>query len=251
MNLAGSTRFRSRRSLLSIRGCAAVGRGYRPGMCFSAEADLIGGVVLAAIGLDAARHVHQRHDHLALAALPLLLAAHQLDEAFVWWGLEGHVSAEVGHVATWIYLLFAFVVLPIYVPLAVFALEPSGRRRLIIAGFAGLGALVSVTLLIAVLTGTVTAELGNHHIGYGIGLSAALAVTSAYVVATCGPMLFSGYRRLFRFGLVNLVAVVVLAVLASNGFASLWCAWAAVTAAVIAVHLRRGDPHRSVADALI
>jgi hypothetical protein len=220
-------------------------------MCFSAEADLIGGAVLAAVGLDAARHVRQRHDHLALAALPLFLAAHQLDEAFVWWSLQGHASAGVGRAATWIYLLFAFVVLPIYVPLAVLALEPSGRRRLIISGFVALGGLVSVVLLVAMLTGTLTAELEHHHIGYGIDLSIAVPVTAAYVVAVCGPMVFSGYRRLFRFGLVNLVAVVVLAVLAGSGFASLWCAWAAVTAAVIAVHLRRGDPHRSVADALL
>ena len=219
-------------------------------MCFSAEADLVGGVLLSAIGFDAARHVHRRHDHLALAALPLLLGAHQLDETFVWWGLQGHVGAGVGHVATWIYLLFAFVVLPIYVPVAVLALEPAGRRRSIIAGFAALGALVSSVLLAAMLSGPVTATLGHHHISYGIGLPAGFVVTTAYVVATCGPMVFSGYHRLFLFGVVNLVAVAVLARLAVTGFTSLWRGWAAVTAAVIALHLRRGDAHVSVARAL-
>ncbi len=98
-------------------------------MCFSAQADLVGGVVLVAIGFDAVRHVHDQRDHLAFAALPLLLGAHQLDEAFVWWGLQGHINAHVGQVAMWLYLLFAFVVLPVYVPLAIRALEPPGRRR--------------------------------------------------------------------------------------------------------------------------
>jgi MFS family permease len=219
-------------------------------MCFSAQADLVGGAVLAGIGLDAVRHVRRRHDHLALATLPFLLAAHQLDETLVWWGLQGHINAEIGRVATWIYLLFAFFVLPIYVPLAVFALEPPGRRRSIIAGFVVLGAVVSTVLLIAMLSGPVTATLGDHHIGYGIGLHAGLAVTVAYVAATCGPMIFSGYHRLFLFGIVNLIAVAVLARLAISGFASLWCAWAALTAAVIAVYLRSGDAHRSVVDAL-
>lgn len=219
-------------------------------MCFSAPADLVGGVLLSAIGVDAVRHVHQRHDHLAIAALPLLLAAHQLDETLVWWALQGHVSSGVGRVATWIYLLFAFVVLPMYVPVAVFALEPPGRRRRIVAGFIVLGVLVSGALLVAMLSGPVTAKLGHHHISYGIGLHAGLAVTTAYVVATCGPMVFSGYRRLFFFGAVNLVAVAILARLAISGFTSLWCGWAAVTAVVIALHLRRADPHRSVVSAL-
>lgn len=219
-------------------------------MCFSAQADLVGGVVLGAIGFDTLRHVPHRPRHLALACLPLLLGAHQLVETFVWWGLQGHVSSDVGQVATWLYLLFAFFVLPIYIPLAVFIIEPPGRRRSIIGGFVVMGTIVSTVLLMAMLSGPVTAILGHHHLSYGIGLSAGLAVTAGYVAVTCGSMLFSGYRQLFIFGLVNLVAVAVLAQLAISGFTSLWCAWAAVTSGAIALHLRRGETHRSAVDAL-
>ncbi len=206
--------------------------------------------MLAVIGFDAVRHVHRRHDHLALAALPLLLAAHQVDEAFVWWGLQGHVSATVGRVATWVYLLFAFVVLPVYLPMAVLALEPLGRRRTAMLPFLALGSVVSVVLLAALLHGPVTAELRPYHLSYGTGLPAGLLIIGGYVVATCGALLFSGYRRLALFGVVNLVAVAVLAGLTISGFASLWCAWAAVTAGFIAVQLRLVEPHRSVTQAL-
>jgi len=44
----------------------------------------------------------------------------------VWWGQQGHVPPGLAEVALWVYLLIAFVVLPIYVPLAVLALEPTG-----------------------------------------------------------------------------------------------------------------------------
>ena len=125
-------------------------------VCFSAQGDLLGGLVLGVIGWDAIRHVDRRRGHLALAALPLLFAAHQVDEAFVWWGLLGHVSAGVGHVATWIYLLFAFVVLPVYVPLAVHGLEPPGPRRRAMGAFVALGGIIRV-LLTAMLVGPVTA----------------------------------------------------------------------------------------------
>jgi hypothetical protein len=215
-------------------------------VCLSAQADLLGGLVLGAIGLDVVRHVHGRRDRMPVAALPLLFAAHQLDEAFVWWGLQGHVSAEVGRVATWIYLLFAFVVLPVYVPLAVFVLEPAGLRRRVMGGFVGLGAVVSCSLLGAMVSGPVTARLGHFHVAYGTGLHSGFLITGGYVVATCGSLLFSGFRPVAVFGVANLAAVATLAPLTAGGFASLWCAWAAVTSGAIAVHLRFGGPHRSM-----
>ena len=73
--------------------------------------------MITAIGIDVVGHLDGRRKHMVLAALPLLLGVHQLVEAFVWWGLQGHVSEGVGRVATWIYLLIAFVVLPVLVPL--------------------------------------------------------------------------------------------------------------------------------------
>jgi hypothetical protein len=43
------------------------------------------------------------------------------------------------------------------------------------------------------------------------------------------------------------VVVVMLAVLTADGFASLWCVYAAVSAAAIALHLRFAKAHRVVA----
>ncbi|MCW2524407.1 MAG: hypothetical protein JWO63_2742 [Frankiales bacterium] len=206
--------------------------------------------MLGAIGIDVARNVHQRRDHLAFAALPLLFATHQLTETFVWWGLQGHVPSAVGHVATWIYLLFAFVLLPTYVPLAIRALEPPGRRRTIMTAFAGLGLVVSTLLLAAMIRGPVSARLGDAHVAYDIKLHAGFLITGAYVVATCASAVFSGYRQIAIFGVVNLIAVIVIARLTIDGFASVWCGWAALTSLAIALHIRFGPPHRSVAAAL-
>jgi len=81
-------------------------------MCFSSQADLVGGVVIGAIGVDTVGHC-RRPREVALASLPLLLAGHQLVEAFVWWGLQGRVAPAVGRGAMWAYLAFAFGVLPV------------------------------------------------------------------------------------------------------------------------------------------
>jgi hypothetical protein len=207
-------------------------------MCFSAGADVAGGVIIAVIGVDVLRHVDGRRQYAALAALPLLLAVHQLVEAFVWWGLQGHVPAALGHSAMWIYLVIAFVVLPVYMPAAILALEPKGPRRRRMVPFVGLGALISGVLLAAMIRGPVTAQLGSHYIAYSTDLRAGGLVVVLYIVATCGSLIFSGVRDIARFGVVNLAAAALLARLTVDGFASLWCAWAAITSAAFAVHLR-------------
>jgi hypothetical protein len=217
-------------------------------VCFSAQADLVGGVVLGAIGIDTLRHVGPRREYLPLAALPLMFAGHQLVEAFVWWGLQGHLSDTVTDIATWLYLLFAFVLLPVYVPTAVFVAEASGRRRRVIRWSIVVGGIVSALLLAAMARGPVTASLDDWHIRYGTGLDAAVPIVGAYIVATCGSLLLSTNRILVRFGLVNLVAVFVIAAFVIEGFASLWCAWAALASGAVALHLRRQG---SAADGLL
>ncbi len=211
-------------------------------MCFSAEADLVGGVVIGAIGIDVLRHVDGRLRYAPLASMPLLFAAHQLDEAFVWWWLHGDVPTGVGRVATWIYLLFAFVILPTLVPIAILVLEPPGRRRAIILPFVALGVIVSIILLAAMIRGPVNAELGSHYIAYSTDLRADFLVVGLYVVATCGSLIFSGIRPIAVFGVVNLIVVALLARATLDGFASLWCAWAAISSAAFALHLRFGPP---------
>jgi hypothetical protein len=208
-------------------------------VCFSAEADVVGGVVIGAIGIDVLRHVNGRGEYAALAALPLLLALHQLDEAFVWWGLQGDVPAAVGQLATWVYLLFAFVVLPVLVPISILVLEPGGRGRWMMMPFVALGGVVSGVLLAAMVRGPVTATLAAHYVGYSTDLDAGGFVVALYVAATCGSLIFSGIRDVARFGVINLVAAVLLARLTIDGFTSLWCAWAAISSAAFAIHLRR------------
>jgi hypothetical protein len=142
--------------------------------------------------------------------------------------------------------LFAFVFLPVYVPSAVLALEPPGRRRVTMAVFVALGAVVSTVLLAAMIRGPVTAKLGHFHLSYAIHRGAGLVIVTAYIAATCGALLLSGYRHIALYGIINLIAVILLARLAIDGFASLWCGWAAVTSCAIALHLRSGKPNRSV-----
>jgi hypothetical protein len=212
-------------------------------MCFSAQADVVGGIVVGAIGVDACRHLRGRNDHLLLAALPLLLGVHQLDEAFVWWGVEGRVPHDVGRVALWIYLLIAFVVLPIFVPFAVLVLEPANRRWRMSA-FLALGVGVSTVLLVAMIRGPIGVTHHPYHLAYSVQMNHVGLVIALYVGVVCGALMFSGYRHVEIFGFANIAAVAILAWLTIGGFASLWCGYAALSAGAIALHMRYAKPHR-------
>jgi hypothetical protein len=214
-------------------------------MCFSPEGDLVGGMVVTAIGVDACRHLRGRNNLLLLAALPLVLGAHQIDESLVWWSLQDHIPHLAGRIAMWIYLVIAMVVVPILVPLAIFKVEPTARRRWLMAPFVALGTGVGIVLLLQLLRGPVTVKLGTYHLAYSIGLRHGILIIGLYVVATCGPLLVSGYRDIFVFGLANLVVVIILARLTADGFASLWCFYAALASGAITLHMRFAKAHRA------
>src|SRR5215207_3415742 len=192
-------------------------------MCFSPQADLVGGVLASAIGVDALRHVRSPRE-LPIASLPLLLGGHLLIETFVWWGLDGRVPAEIGTAAMWIYLIIALVVLPPLVPLAIMAIEPRPRRRALLGSFGLLGAAVGLVFLVTMLRGPVDVHAGANHLSYDIGLGDGPLIATLYVLVTCGALLVSSSRHIVVFGMINLPVVIVLALFNTNGFASLWCA---------------------------
>ena len=211
-------------------------------MCFSATADVVAGIVVGGLGLDVATHLRGRREYRALAVLPLLFAVHQLVESLVWWGTEGTVPHRLGNVSLWVYLLFAFVFLPTYVPWATWCVEPPGARRRLMAATSLLGLGVSLVLLAAMLTGPVTVTAHRHHLAYSTALPASTLVVTLYVLATCGAFLFSSEPVIRWFGAVNLVAVAVIAAVTVDGLASVWCGWAAVTSAAFAAYLRQREP---------
>jgi hypothetical protein len=212
-------------------------------VCFSPEADIGGGLLICAIGVDAVRHIGRRREFIAMAWIPVLLGLHQFIEALVWLWLQGHVPRGIGHVALWAYLLIAFVVLPVFIPLAVIALEPTRRRKQLMVPFVLIGTVIAGILLAAMVRGPVSVKLAPYHLSYSIRLSDGLLIVALYVVAVCGPLLVSGYRNVALFGIANLIAVIIIARLTISGFASVWCGWAAITSAAITLHCRVAKPH--------
>lgn len=216
-------------------------------MCFSAEADVVAGIVVGAIAVDAVRHVRQPSER-ALAALPVVLGVHQLIEAFVWWGLDDRVPKAAERTSVWLYLVIAFGVVPVLVPFAVRAAEPeTDQRRFRVFVATGIG--VATVLMYAVVRGPVHAAIQGHHISYTVDLWHGGLIVALYVFVTCGALLLSTHDHVRWFGAANIAVAAFLAWLDKTSFISLWCLWAAMTSVAVAVHLRYAErpPVRSAA----
>jgi hypothetical protein len=214
-------------------------------VCFSAEADFVSGAVIGVVGVATLAKVEHRRE-LALGVVPLALALHQVVEGFVWLGLDDKLTNSSSDLTVHVYVAFAWVVLPILLPLAILLVEPSVRRRRVMTGFVVLGAAVGLYLLSAMLDGNVTAHVAEHTIQYGGAGEYAGLATFFYVVATCGPPLLSSYRAIVWFGAANVVAVLTIAYVQADGLTSLWCAWAAVVSVLVYLQFsnwrRSGEP---------
>ncbi|GAA2153216.1 hypothetical protein GCM10009760_50680 [Kitasatospora kazusensis] len=197
-------------------------------MCWSAEADLVAGAVVAGLGVWCLARVRRPRD-LPLAALPLVLGAHQLAEAAVWSG--GPASWAL---TAW--AVIALPLLPVLVPLGVWCALGRG------AGFAVLGLAVAVPLAVAVAARPVTAETHGHTLRYGVGIPYAPLLLAGYLVATVGSLLVSGDRLLRLLGVLVGVGAVVCGLLYQLAFASTWCALAALASLVLLRWTGRPEP---------
>jgi len=60
----------------------------------------------------------------------------------------------------------------------------------------------------------------------------------------CGALFFSGFRDLVVLGWLNLVGLIVVMLIKSYAFTSVWCAYAAVVSVVIYFFFRRSGHDR-------
>ncbi|MFJ4201050.1 DUF6629 family protein [Streptomyces sviceus] len=194
-------------------------------MCWSATADLVAGAAITSVGVACVIRTRRAGD-LPLAALPLLLGAHQLVEAQVW-----HTDGGTG-AATMAWAVIALPVLAVWVPVGVWcaAARPAGRRGVV---FVAVGALTAAFLAHGLATRPVRAEIRGHTMAYVIGLPRAELLVAGYLIATVGALLLSGDRWLTALGILAGAGALVCWLLWRLEFVSTWCASAAVCAVVL------------------
>ena len=204
-------------------------------MCFSAPASFVAAGLTGTIGIVTMTRINEPRQ-LALAATPLLFAIQQGIEGLLWLNLplapDGHLSAAL----TVSYLLFAEAFWPMFAPIAVWLIEPSAHRRLLIVICLGAGAGVGAYLLWWILGHPHIATIRDYNIVYGTGYRQPDAVGAVYLAATGLPLLLSSQRTVVVLGAIILAGLIVAYALYWEAFISVWCFFAAIASVAILCH---------------
>ena len=215
-------------------------------MCFSATANFVGSGILATVGVVTLTRVRHRRE-LLFASLPTLFAVHQFIEGFVWLGLDGILSQKVTHNMGAAFMLYAQGLLPFLLPLSVLLFEPdkAGRRRM--RPFLLIGALTAVYILWALTAYPTQVFVRGNSIVYLNPATNNTIVAVFYVIATCGSLLFSKIKDMVIFGIANVVILLIVMIVKSYAFTSIWCAYAAAASIIILAYFWKSHAIRPFA----
>lgn len=205
-------------------------------MCFSASASFAAGTTLSVIGVATLKNVKSKSE-LPFALMPLLFGVQQLSEGAIWLTF-GHDALALRQVMTYVFIGFARVLWPVYVPLAIGMLEPVRWRKRAIFAFEAAGVVVSGYLLWGMMTAPVIAEVAGMHIVYASRQFDAMSTTALYVAATCACGLFSSYPFVRMFGALTFGSFIAANMVATNALVSVWCFFAALLSFLIYLHLK-------------
>lgn len=200
-------------------------------MCFSATASFVAGTALTGVGVAAIRQTSAKSG-LPFAMVPLLFGVQQLTEGVVWLSF-GEDATALNSAATWFYALFAFSVWPVFVPFAMWLMEPDRQRRRLLLALQVAGLAVGGYLLFEHSRDPVVSEVVGRSVFYASSHFYGGWVLALYFAATLLTCLVSSSRTANRFGVLAMLAALVSYVVWSAWFVSVWCFGAALVSVVI------------------
>jgi hypothetical protein len=181
------------------------------------------------------------------AAIPILFGVQQLVEGGLWLGLPAQTPAT--HLLAIAYLLFSNVLWPVYVPFAVWLIEPDASRRRAMLFPMAAGVVVSAFFMASIVAHPVWAVIKGAHIGYHLPHPAHDIALVLYAVATCIAPLLSSFKMVRLFAIVIIVSMLAAYVFYALWFASTWCFFAALASVVVYLQFSRepalggSEPH--------
>jgi hypothetical protein len=203
-------------------------------MCFSAEASFTVSGILAITGGIAIKKAGNAPQRL-FAAIPVMFAFQQLLEGFLWEALCSGGSPDWQDAAMYGYLVFAWIIWPMHIPVSMFFLERDLKRRRMLRLNVIFGLIVAAWLAGTLLFRDVSASVGDHHIAYDpdTTLPVTYLIAFLYMLATTVSPFLSSLKRMKWIGAINLLAVLLSLIWFNDYFISVWCYLAAVISVLV------------------
>ena len=206
-------------------------------MCFSVYASFGAGVILGVVGAVVVKKTKDPTEKL-FGAIPLLFSVQQISEGFVWLSFRNvdYAASQQGFVH--IFLFFAFVLWPVWIPLSILLLEEDVKRRRILRLLTGTGFFISLYIVYCMFAYPLYASIEDHHIHYSFGspqelLSLRWLSDAFYFIVTIPPAFISSKKRVWIFGVIIAGSYIISRILFKDVVVSVWCFLAGILSIAI------------------
>jgi hypothetical protein len=202
-------------------------------MCFSAAASFASGGILALAGIATLRQASSPAQW-PFAAIPCLFAVQQCAEGLIWLGVQEAWTSPWRFAPMYIFLVFAQLVWPVWIPMAIRLIAPPERRRPLGMVLA-LGCGVSLVLAACMISYGADAEIVGHHIAYSLPYPHLVTEVGGllYGVAVIAPPFMSGIRSMGWLGAGIAVAYLASSIVYQYYVVSVWCYISALLSVLI------------------
>lgn len=209
-------------------------------MCFSANASFGASGLLLTAGLFTLSEV-KKSSQMMFASIPFLFSLQQLTEGMIWTNLENQGSSNYLILLTKIFLFFALVIWPTWIPFSLILLEKDTRQRKVLYGLGAIGLTFSFVMFYYLSDSYVTAQISGYHIKYLYDLPFANSIRDfprdnimenftglIYMTVTVIPHFFSSISKIQILGVVTLFGFFLAEIFFSHYVFSTWCFFAAI-----------------------
>jgi hypothetical protein len=199
-------------------------------MCLSAPVSFAASAVLTATG-GAIVNEKPLKSEILIAVIPFLFAAQQAIEGVQWMLIkQGEPSLLLGYV----FLFFAFLLWPVYIPVAVYMIERDKWRKIILRWLVVAGFVVAAWLLFFTLSSSLDIQVYNRSIMYSLPYSP--YITELYALVIAGSLLLTSHKIIRWFGYTIVAAFLVSYFFFIVTITSTWCFFAALLSFILYFH---------------
>lgn len=199
-------------------------------MCFSAKASFIASLGLTVVGTLTLLQVRTRAQRF-FAAIPLLFATQQFSEGILWLSLTGIVNPLLQKITTYIFLTFAFLIWPIWIPLSLYLIETKTEKKKLIYYCLLFGIFWSLFLIWCLIAYGANAEILCQHIYYSINtpfFKNKFVGGIVYFIPVVLPFFISSKKLMKLFGIVLFSTALITVLFWYQFYTSVWCFFAAI-----------------------
>jgi hypothetical protein len=211
-------------------------------MCFSAEASFGASAVISVAGIIAIKRSSNIQQKL-FALVPLFFAIQQFIEGLLWIVLKNPIYGEWKHLLTMAFLVFAWLIWPVYMPFSMALLGKNPKKRKILYGFLALGSLVAASFLYVMFFHNVNASVAEYHINYVYDFHPPFSWVYGlfYLVPTIGSLLLSSVKKMWTLGIINLASYLASRLFFFGYVISVWCFFGALASIMIYLVIRENS----------